>query len=66
MHFEWNIYTFASNWNHGGIFCDVHFAGHLRRIEQSSEAIRITYEIYRAARAGGGGVCEDWNWEPLS
>ncbi len=29
MHFEWNIYTFASNWNHGGISCDVHFAGHL-------------------------------------
>ncbi len=27
-HFEWN--TFASNWNHGGIYCDVHFAGHLR------------------------------------
>ncbi len=25
---EWN--TFASNWNHGGISCDVHFAGHLR------------------------------------
>ncbi len=24
------IYTFASNWNHGGISCDVHFAGHLR------------------------------------
>ncbi len=22
--------TFASNWNHGGISCDVHFAGHLR------------------------------------
>ncbi len=28
MHFEWN--TFALNWNHGGISCDVHFAGHLR------------------------------------
>ncbi len=28
MHYEWN--TFASNWNHGGISCDVHFAGHLR------------------------------------
>ncbi len=28
MHFEWNM--FASNWNHGGISCDVHFAGHLR------------------------------------
>ncbi len=24
------ICTFALNWNHGGIFCDVHFAGHLR------------------------------------
>ncbi len=24
------IYTFASNWNHAGISCDVHFAGHLR------------------------------------
>ncbi len=23
-------YTFALNWNHGGISCDVHFAGHLR------------------------------------
>ncbi len=22
-------YTFASNWNHGGISSDVHFAGHL-------------------------------------
>ncbi len=28
MHYEWN--TFASNWNHGGMSCDVHFAGHLR------------------------------------
>ncbi len=28
MHYEWN--TFALNWNHGGISCDVHFAGHLR------------------------------------
>ncbi len=28
MHFEWN--KFASNWNHGRISCDVHFAGHLR------------------------------------
>ncbi len=24
------IYTFGSNWNHGGISCDVHFTGHLR------------------------------------
>ncbi len=23
------IYTFASNWNHGGMSCDVHFTGHL-------------------------------------
>ncbi len=23
------IYTFASNWNHGGISCDVHLTGHL-------------------------------------
>ncbi len=23
------IYTFASKWNHGGISCDIHFAGHL-------------------------------------
>ncbi len=30
------------------------------RIEQTSEAIRVTYEIYRA------GGREDWNWEPLS
>ncbi len=29
------------------------------RIEQTSEAIRVTYEI---CRAGGG---EDWNWAPL-
>ncbi len=28
-------------------------------IEQTSEAIRVTYEI---CRAGGR---EDWNWEPL-
>ncbi len=28
MRFEWN--TFDSNWNRGGISCDVHFAGHLR------------------------------------
>ncbi len=26
----WMEYTFASNWNHGGISCDVHFAGHMR------------------------------------
>ncbi len=30
------------------------------RIEQTSEAIRVTYEI---CRAGGH---EDWNWEPLN
>ncbi len=30
------------------------------RIEQTSEAIRVTYEI---CRAGGR---EDWNWEPLA
>ncbi len=29
-------------------------------IEQTSEAIRVTYEIW------GGGGDEDWNWEPLS
>ncbi len=29
------------------------------RIEQTSEAIRVTYEMCRA------GECEDWNWEPL-
>ncbi len=29
------------------------------RIEQTSEAIRVTYDICRA------GVREDWNWEPL-
>ncbi len=29
-------------------------------IEQTSEAIRVTYEICR------GGGREDWNWEPLN
>ncbi len=24
------IYTFSSNWNHGGLSCDVHFEGYLR------------------------------------
>ncbi len=33
------------------------------RIEQTSEAIRVTYEICRAG--GGGGGREDWNWETL-
>ncbi len=36
------------------------------RIEQTSEAIRVTYEICRAG--GGLGLRlgrEDWNWEPL-
>ncbi len=38
------IYLIASNWNHGGISCDVYFAGHLRS--------NRTNEICR----GGGGV----------
>ncbi len=52
MHFEWN--TFASNWNHGGMSCDVHFDGTYVRIEQTSEAIRVTYELCRGG--GGGGL----------
>ncbi len=54
------IYTFASNWNHGGISCDVHFAGHLRSNRTNIWSDGVTYEI---CRAGGR---EDWNWEPLS
>ncbi len=53
IHYEWN--TFASNWNHGGISCDVHFAGHLRSNRTNYEVIRVTYEM---CRAGGR---EDWN-----
>ncbi len=52
-------YMFASNWNHGGISCDVHFPGHLRSNRTTSEAIRETYKMFRA------GGREDWNWGPL-
>ncbi len=53
------IYTFASNWNHVGISCDVHFAGKLRPNKQTSEAIRVTYEMCRAecARTGMENRC---------
>ncbi len=51
MHYEWN--TFASNWNHGGISCDVHFAGTCVRIEQTSEVIRVTYEMCQSGGARG-------------
>ncbi len=34
-----------SNWDHGGISCDVHFAG---QVEQTSEVIRVTYKICSA------------------
>ncbi len=55
------IFTFASNWNHGGISCDVHFAGHLRsnRTNIWSDKSNI-----RNMQSGGAGI-EDWNWEPL-
>ncbi len=49
----------VSNWNHGGISGDVHFAGHLRSNRATSYVIRDTYEICRA------GGCEDWDWETL-
>ncbi len=55
MHFEWNIY----------VRFELEYPvmstsqGTYVRIEQTSEAIRVTYEI---CRAGGR---EDWNWEPL-
>ncbi len=47
------IYTFASNWNHGGISCDVHFAGHLRsnRTNIWSDKSNI-----RNMQSGGTGI----------
>ncbi len=54
MHFEWN--TFASNWNHGRISCDAQLQGTYVRIEQTSEALRVTYVMCIA-----GGRREDWN-----
>ncbi len=41
MRFEWN--TFDSNWNRGGISCDVHFAGHLRSkcAEQGARGLEL-------------------------
>ncbi len=53
------IYTFASNWNHGGISCDVHFAGHLR-----SNRTNIWSDKSNIRNVQSGGR-EDWNWEPL-
>ncbi len=50
------IYTFASNWNHGGISCDVHFAGHLR-----SNRTNIWNDKSNIRNMQSG----DWNWEPL-
>ncbi len=58
MHFEWN--TFASNWNHGGISCDVHFAGHLR---SNSTNIWSDKRNIRIVQRRGG--CEDWSWDQL-
>ncbi len=46
-------YTLASNWNHGGISCDVMSTSH--GIEQMSEVIRVTYEMCRVWGR------EDWN-----
>ncbi len=56
MHIEWNIRT--------GIMAEYPVTSTLQgtnvRMEQTSEAIRVTYEMCRA------GGCEDWNWELLS
>jgi len=53
----WMEHTFFSNWNLGGISCDVHFAGHLRsnRTKAWSDERNI-----QMCRVGG-----DWNWELL-
>ncbi len=50
------IYTFASNWNHDGISCDVQFAGHLR-----SNRTNVLYKRYYKSnklnvQSGGGGA----------
>ncbi len=58
MHFEWNIYVrfeLESWWN---ILMSTS-QGTYVPIEQTSEAIRVTYQIYRA------GGREDWIWELL-
>ncbi len=59
MPFEWNINKHQfSNWNHGGISCDVHFVGHLwsNRTNVVREEIHTKY-----AERGGGGL----GWETL-
>ncbi len=58
MHFEWNIYVRFELESWRNILMSTS-QGTYVPIEQTSEAIRVTYEI---CRAGGG---EDWNWEPL-
>ncbi len=57
MHFEWNIYVRFELEPEYPVMSTSQ--GTYVPIEQTSEAIRVTYEI---CRAGGR---EDWNWEPL-
>ncbi len=53
MHYEWN--TFAANWNHGGISCDVHFAGHLRLNRTNVRSDKSNIRNVQSGRGGGGG-----------
>ncbi len=56
------LYKFASNWNHVGISCDVHFAGHLRSNRTNFWSNKSNI---RNVQSGGGLGRENWNWEPL-
>ncbi len=47
LHGTW---MFTSNWNHGGISCDVHFAGHLRSNRTN------VWRDKRNIQNGGGGT----------
>ncbi len=47
------LYKFASNWNHVGISCDVHFAGHLRSNRTNFWSNKSNI---RNVQSGGGGA----------
>ncbi len=55
------IYTFASNWNHGGISCDVHFAGHLRSNRTNIWSDKSNIRNMQSERGARTGIENHWS-----
>ncbi len=64
MHFDWNIYSTSLRTGIMALYPVMSTSqGTYVRIEQTSEAIRVTYEICRAGGGGGGartGIENRW------